>query len=83
MQLSLFSLWRAGYPQKWWTSGGRRHLLLAVVTSVAMALNLMSFVEAENWLLLGISAALIVLEIWIVLEGIAVFRREKSESPVS
>ena len=82
LTLLVISIWLKHRGKNYWITLGPA-LLLAVVTSVAMAINLMSFVDAENWLLLGISAALIVLEIWIVLEGIAVFRREKSESPVS
>jgi carbon starvation protein len=82
LTLLVISIWLKHRGKNYWITLGPA-LLLAVVTSVAMAINLMSFVDAENWLLLGISAALIVLEIWIVLEGIAVFRREKSGSPMS
>ena len=75
LTLLVISIWLKQRGKNYWITLGPA-LFLAVVTSVAMAVNLTSFVDAENWLLLGISAILIVLEVWIVLEGIAVFRKK-------
>ena len=53
-----------------------------MITTVSMVANLQSFYAASNWLLLGIAAAIAVLEVWIVFEGVgALFASGPEEQP--
>ena len=60
-------------------------LLVMVVTLVSLILNTKAFLEAENWLLFGISSLLLTLIVWMTLEGLSLFlrllRQRGSDSP--
>ena len=69
LTLLVLSVWlkRNGKP---WLITFVPAVLLGLVTSIAMAMNVSSFIESENWLLLSISGLVVFLEVWIVLEGV-------------
>ena len=48
---------------------------LTVMTSFAMTMNLIGFVNKEQWLLAGLSVVLLVLSVWILLEGVLTLRK--------
>lgn len=48
---------------------------LLFVTTWAMSLNLLRFARASDGLLLGVGGAIFVLELWLLLEGVAAVRR--------
>lgn len=74
LTLLVLSVWlkRNGKP---WLVTFVPAVLLGFVTSIAMAMNVSSFIQGENWLLLSISALVIFLEVWIVLEGVRAMRQ--------
>jgi carbon starvation protein len=55
-------------------------LFIMVITVVAMIAKLRQFLASENWLMLTLAAALLALQLWMVLEGVAAFRRRRSVS---
>ena len=69
LTLLVLSVWlkRNGKP---WLITFVPAVLLGLVTSIAMSMNVSSFIESENWLLLSISGLVVFLEVWIVLEGV-------------
>lgn len=50
-------------------------VIVVAISSVAMALNLGRYVETGNYLLAGIGAIILGLQVWVVLEGILAIRR--------
>jgi carbon starvation protein len=56
-------------------------LFIMGITVVAMIGKLRQFLASENWLMLGLAAALLALQLWMVLEGIAAVRRRRQASP--
>lgn len=54
-------------------------VFIVAITFASMILNLASFVAQENWLLVGVTAALLALILWMLLEGIAVLVRIRRE----
>ena len=53
-------------------------LFVATATLAAMLGELLSHIEAQNWLLTAISAGILVLDVWILIEGIGLLVREPS-----
>ncbi len=49
-------------------------LLVATVTFVAMLHNLWGYIQGANWLLTAIGGAVLILDAWVLLEGLAVLR---------
>ena len=49
-------------------------LFLLVMTSWAMALNMIEYVTDQTWVLLGVGGAIFVLVIWLVFEALAAIR---------
>jgi len=75
MVLSLY-FWRRGRPVL--------PLVLPMVfimgiTFAAMVLNMATFYQQENWLLLGLTAVLLSLILWMLLEGFAILGRLRAE----
>ncbi|HKL21897.1 MAG TPA: carbon starvation protein A [Tichowtungia sp.] len=50
-------------------------IFMVAVTGWAMVYNLNTFFSGANWLLFGIGAAVVLLELWMVVEGIIVLAR--------
>ncbi len=81
LTLLVLSVWlkRDGKP---WLVTFIPAILLGLVTSIAMAMNVSSFIRDENWLLLSISGLVVFLEVWIVLEGVRAMRQQGSQDQV-
>ena len=54
-------------------------VFMVAMTGWAMALNLRTFFTAGNWLLFSIGSIIMLLEAWMVVEGVAVLARLKRE----
>ena len=78
LTLLVVSTWLAREGRNFWPTLIPA-LFLGLMTSLAMVRNLQTFHSNENWLLLGIGGLLVVLEIWIVFEGVAAARRHRSQ----
>lgn len=52
-------------------------VFMMVITSWAMTLNLFKFVNSGDWNLVVVSIAMIVLEVWVILEAVMVLRNLK------
>jgi len=50
---------------------------MLILPALAMASNLRNFATKENWLLFGIGFATILLEIWMIVEAISVWKKSK------
>jgi carbon starvation protein len=81
LTLLVISIWLKQTGKNYWVTLIPA-VFLGLVTCVAMAINVQGFVDTENWMLLSISGIIIVLELWIVFEGIAAFRQKKPSSGV-
>ncbi len=71
-------LYRTGRP---WHYVGIPMLLVLGVSIVATALNLATYFEKQNYLLLGVGGFVFALEVWVVLEGLAAFRKGRDPRP--
>ncbi|MBR01586.1 MAG: carbon starvation protein A [Verrucomicrobiales bacterium] len=69
-----FWLRRRGLPL-WMT--GIPAIVMLILPALAMASNLRNFATKENWLLFGIGFATILLEIWMIVEAISVWKKSK------
>ena len=69
-----FWLRRRGLPL-WMT--GIPAIVMLILPALAMAYNLRNFATKENWLLFGIGFATILLEIWMIVEAISVWKKSK------
>jgi carbon starvation protein len=76
LTLLVISVWLKQKGRNYWVTLAPA-LFLGFMTSLAMFYNLRSFYRDQNYLLLSIAGLIVVLEIWIVLEGIAVFTGRK------
>jgi len=79
LTLLVISIWLKQLGKNYWITlipAG----LLGLVTCVAMSINVQNFYAAENWMLLSIAGVIVVLELWIVLEGISAFRERKEST---
>lgn len=54
--------------QWWWT--GVPCLLVLATTLSAMLINLQGFWQAQSWLLLSVGSVLLVLAVWVIIEGV-------------
>ncbi len=65
--------------RKWaWVYAGIPMMVVLVVAAVALSHQLATFYAAGNHFLAGVGALLLVLEFWIVLEGVLAVRRTRS-----
>ncbi|MDB4754455.1 carbon starvation protein A [Akkermansiaceae bacterium] len=69
-----FWLRRRGLPL-WMT--GIPAIVMLILPALAMASNLRNFATKENWLLFGIGFATTLLEIWMIVEAISVWKKSK------
>ena len=69
-----FWLRRRGLPL-WMT--GIPAIVMLILPALAMTSNLRDFATKENWLLFGIGFATILLEIWMIVEAISVWKKSK------
>jgi carbon starvation protein len=56
---------------------------LLVMTTWAMVTQLGRYYSGDQWMLFGLGAAVFVLELWLILEAVTVFRRLSSGRPPS
>ncbi len=56
-------------------------VFMLVISAFAMTTNLVKFFEQGNYLLLGVGAAILMLEAWLVVEAIGVFRTLREKTP--
>lgn len=54
-------------------------VLVLAITVLAMTSNLITYVQNQQYMLLGVGAVILVLELWVVLEGLLAIRRIRSE----
>jgi carbon starvation protein len=57
--------------------------LVAAVTFVAMLNNLRGYIQGENWLLTAIGGTILILDVWVLLEGFAILRSLRASRTVS
>jgi carbon starvation protein len=76
LSLTVVTVWlqRTGRP---WIFTGVPMLIVLLVAGLAMATNLGTFVEKDNFLLATIGAIILALEAWVFLEGVAAMMRPK------
>jgi carbon starvation protein len=53
---------------------------MVVMTGWAMVVNIRTYLDTKNWLLLVIGLIVFVLEIWVIIESVIVLRKVKSKS---
>jgi carbon starvation protein len=51
--------------------------LMLVLPAIAMTINLQNYAASRNWLLFGIGLATILIEIWMIVEAISVWKKSK------
>jgi carbon starvation protein len=56
-------------------------LFMLVTTITAMILNVRNFYKSGSYLLLAVGGILLVLAIWLTLEGVVRFARIRAETP--
>ncbi len=52
-------------------------IFVALVTLGSMVLNIRDYVTTQNWLLTAMGGAILVLDVWVLLEGLAMLSRER------
>ncbi len=74
LALLVVAVWLRPRTKFYWLALGPA-LFMLVMTSWALVLKIRQFVSVGNWLLFGVSAACLLLELWMVFETVLVGRR--------
>ena len=56
-------------------------LFLIVITTWAMTMNIIGYVRSANYPLLAVGFAILILEVWMIIEAVRAFIRSRSPCP--
>ncbi|NQY66881.1 MAG: carbon starvation protein A [Flavobacteriales bacterium] len=74
LSLLVISIWLFKLKRNFWITLAPM-MFITIITFIATSYNFINFLEQQNWMLLSIAFFIGICQIWIILEGILVFKK--------